>query len=1141
MNPLLKMVLSRARIVLCLLLCLYLIAPGAPSETSAPQNSITGPAALVKNIVVGGQSQTDANINQAVVKRADGGASVPVSNGLLLYRGDLIDTFANTKLTILFLDDPVSERDNEVIIDAESRVAVSSTYSWWGTIWAKVKGAFDSRTDYVRLGAKGTEYEFKVFKGEQRSTLIVLEGGVEVKKGSFPTVGRWASPAPEAAMVAAGVEDRAAASNSSLPAAASLAHALSAQEQFGRQLAVQGGKITDFDFTYHVSNDCGQAHHFEFRATSDRDWLRLEVESSVTVMPGETHPVNTVLKIDATRLAPGQYLGRIYALCTDCTSERRRCIEGQLAWPIKLTVTSSPITDPTPTQTTTPITTPTSIPTQTPTPTLSPQDSFTVRELEESTLTRGADRVEPAPVNQVLSVLSWTNNVILPAQPTYPAQNLIPHFASVEQRSQSFTSARQSAILDRNVSGSNKILGDVYNDWGAGAQAVRAYEKESSLNSTRLAEAVFAADLAEAYRLTGQLEKAQVTLERTGVDQRATPILNARGNLSLDTADIALDRRDANRAREQLAKAQAYYQAALQGPQTTQSAGARRSGGQADSARTIQTNLGEAYLANGQIALREGDLQEARSRYESSAQLLNSVQQANPQYPFAITDLGRAYQGLGNVARFENRPDEARRAYVRAESQHRQAIALHPDMAEAYFNLGDLYEDEGNPAFAKESYQRAIKARPEQPDSYYPLALLIQRGNPQLAAALAAVYLKLLPPVFRQGEKARNAERIRRGEPVTPPVRPLGPAGGIDVAVPNVINMTRDEAVKALRDAGFVVGDVTKQGGANAPDTVIEQRPIAGFKARRESRVNLVLGGPVPEDRVVVDDRVVKVPDVRNDKLETARRKITERGLTVGRVDEQRSCESVGKVLEQTPKGGIKVPVRSPVNLTVRSVGDDARAVPSVVGSFRDEAERIIREAGLGLDRPRQEETDRVRPGTVLRQEPDPGTQLAKGCAVRLTLAIPIPDVEVDNYVGMTERQARFLVTFKGLDPAVIHQVDEGPAGKVIAQRPTSGTRVRKGSVVTLTVSTREPQRPDGNRNPPEQERPVNVPNVMNKLKSDAENIIRRAGLVPQVQAPRGVNCDETSCHVYEQEPLADTPARRGTVVIVRVKPPVIY
>jgi len=117
---------------LSLRLILLVLVPGIQAESCPGAAQTATPAAVVKSIVVKNQQQSEADRSQAVATRVSNGETVSVSAGLLLYRGDIIETFDETKVTLLFLDAPVAERDNEVIIDANAKVGVSSTNSWWG-------------------------------------------------------------------------------------------------------------------------------------------------------------------------------------------------------------------------------------------------------------------------------------------------------------------------------------------------------------------------------------------------------------------------------------------------------------------------------------------------------------------------------------------------------------------------------------------------------------------------------------------------------------------------------------------------------------------------------------------------------------------------------------------------------------------------------------------------------------------------------------------------------------------------------------------------------------------------------------------------------------------------------------------------
>jgi beta-lactam-binding protein with PASTA domain len=1088
---------SRMVLYVSLLLILLVLAPGTQAQSCPPAQSVT-PAAVVKSVVVRDQEQREAvDRSLAIATRAGSGETVSVSAGLLLYCGDIIETFDQTKVTVLFLDAPVSERDNEVIIDANAKVGISSTNSWWGKIWVKVKGAFNSNATYVRLGATGTEYEFNVFKGEERSTVVVLEGAVHFEEGKFTLAGLSQSNNQVAQSI--GPETL-----YPFRPFTAFAHKVSGQVQTGRALDVSTGKVTDFSGTYHVLNDCRRTHYFEFRTSDSTKWLQLLVHKNAEIPAHVSLPVEATVRIDATQLLPGQYRGDIYAICLDCKSEPG-CTQSQLDWPLNITVRNNGNPTPTPT--------PTPLPTATPTPTVGPVSSSqegSVGVLEELTFTRGVDRPAQARDSSVLSVLDWTNRVILTTQPTYSAQNIIPHFPTIEQRSQSFKNARQQSIL-RNEPGSNAILGNVYSDWDQGALAVSAYAKERAPSGSR--PGTFDVDRIEAFRLTGQLEQAERLLGRLSpTDSQSVAALNAYGNLNLDYAEIALDKLNFEEALNRLKEARRRYELALQAPQVI-------TGGQIGprAGATVQTNKGETYLAEGNIAQTRKNLQDARISYTEAARSLESIQQANSQYPFPITDLGRAYQGLGNVAHLEGNTSEASAAYEKAERQHLQAINAHRDFAEAYFNLGDLFDDRGDKESAKRNYWLALKARPEQPAPYYPLALLIQKEDPQLAASLAATYLQLEPEVFKQGEKAKNARRIAQRQYVEPPQR-FGDGKVIPVSgtVPNVLNMTRAQAISALQTAGFVPGKIDDP--KNKPTyIVIGQSPAAGTPAARGSAIDLVVR------------EGIEVPDVIDDKQQTAIRKITSKHLKVGTIDQEASCKTTGEVIRTSPARHTRVAQDTPVSLVIASLGENPVTVPNFQGQSQNEVEATIRNLGLTRRRVKKEETDQAPEGAVLGQSPKPETQFARNCPVNvdLTVAVPIVWVYVENYVGNPLDEARRRLGNIELNANVSYQESSDyNEGTVLRQDPPEGTRVRHRTQVSLVVATR--QRP----------RYVSVPRVVGMTPRDARRTLERAGLQVGEERCVVINSDyvgRTAIIVPQAAPgtAAGTDPREGTNVLI--------
>jgi beta-lactam-binding protein with PASTA domain len=88
---------------------------------------------------------------------------------------------------------------------------------------------------------------------------------------------------------------------------------------------------------------------------------------------------------------------------------------------------------------------------------------------------------------------------------------------------------------------------------------------------------------------------------------------------------------------------------------------------------------------------------------------------------------------------------------------------------------------------------------------------------------------------------------IERGTTVTLQVS----RGPEQVAVPDVTGESEDNARSALEGAGLRVGEVTEEESGEDPGTVIEQSPGAGEQVDRGSAVDLVVAAPTPVPDVV--------------------------------------------------------------------------------------------------------------------------------------------------------------------------------------------------------------------------------------------------------------------------------------------------
>jgi len=130
--------------------------------------------------------------------------------------------------------------------------------------------------------------------------------------------------------------------------------------------------------------------------------------------------------------------------------------------------------------------------------------------------------------------------------------------------------------------------------------------------------------------------------------------------------------------------------------------------------------------------------------------------------------------------------------------------------------------------------------------------------------------------------------------------------------------------------------------------------------------------------------------------------------------------------------------------------------IPSVVGLKYEEAVSLL--DSLGFE-PRKGESrmDKDKPaGTVLIQNPPPGSIVKSGRRVYLTLSAGEIKVAVPNLLGKTLRDSKFALERIGLKlGAVEYDIsDQYPVNTVMAQRIAPGVKIKKEMYVSVVIST---------------------------------------------------------------------------------------
>jgi beta-lactam-binding protein with PASTA domain len=157
-------------------------------------------------------------------------------------------------------------------------------------------------------------------------------------------------------------------------------------------------------------------------------------------------------------------------------------------------------------------------------------------------------------------------------------------------------------------------------------------------------------------------------------------------------------------------------------------------------------------------------------------------------------------------------------------------------------------------------------------------------------------------------------------------------------------------------------------------------------------------------------------------------------------------------VFDQEPDGGDRAERGSLVELRVSS-GRAPVPVPDVEGQSQGDAEAALRQAGFDVQ-VRSRADDEEEEGTVLRQDPRPGTEVRQPFTVTIEVSSGPAPVVIPDVRGQTAEQAAEALASAGFDPenGGTFESDQ-PEGTVIRTDPPIGSSHPQGTVVRYAVS----------------------------------------------------------------------------------------
>jgi serine/threonine-protein kinase len=128
--------------------------------------------------------------------------------------------------------------------------------------------------------------------------------------------------------------------------------------------------------------------------------------------------------------------------------------------------------------------------------------------------------------------------------------------------------------------------------------------------------------------------------------------------------------------------------------------------------------------------------------------------------------------------------------------------------------------------------------------------------------------------------------------------------------------------------------------------------------------------------------------------------------------------------------------------------------VPDLTGSTKVSAQATLESKGLTLLVGGHKASRYATPGTVVSQNPLPGTKADKGSVVTVMLAGEAPTVP--DVTGRSTAEATLLIEQAGFKIVVGQPAphDSVPQGKIATQVPSAGTAYEKGRSVTVMPSS---------------------------------------------------------------------------------------
>ena len=336
--------------------------------------------------------------------------------------------------------------------------------------------------------------------------------------------------------------------------------------------------------------------------------------------------------------------------------------------------------------------------------------------------------------------------------------------------------------------------------------------------------------------------------------------------------------------------------------------------------------------------------------------------------------------------------------------------------------------------------------------------------------------------------------------------------------VPNVLGTDYESAKSKLEELGFSVEKNEVYDSVIAKDCVVAQSTPAFNEIEDESTITLTVSkGVDPSETKEIKD--VDIPEFVGLTYEEAIAEAEKQGLTLKVSSYEYSKDNPrDTVISQSKKANEQISNDQTIELVV-SLGYEKVKVPDVTVLTQEEAERYLKARGLKYEFSRAED-DNVPVDHVISHDPEANSEVDPETVVKVVICSGKKAFPMPKLVGLTEEEATKILNENGLPfTKSLEENNNKPEGEVLKQSINVGEDVHKGDEIVITVCTHS--------------QVIKVPDVTGKTQSEAEKIIKNAGLKVSINK---MNSDTVAKgNVISQTPKAGSGLKKNDTVILNV------